>query len=69
MDFFFFFFFLVGGHHKIGRHLGVISMHFVTFLRPRYRIGDNLVVVVWGGGWYIFKYCFGVLEIPDIYFG
>ena len=33
-----------GGHHKIGLHLGVISMHLGSFLRPRYRMGVFLGV-------------------------
>ena len=28
------------GHHKIELYLGIFSMHFRVFLRPRYRMGD-----------------------------
>ena len=36
-----------------------ISMHFMVFFKVNVQIGVFL------GGRYNFKYCFGVLEIPD----
>ena len=50
----------LGGRHKIGLYLGVISMHFRVFLFPEWGIFFVLLK---------FQKFFGVLEIPDIYFG
>ena len=52
-----------GGHHKIGLYLGVISMHVRVFSKGqgtewRYFFGSLK-----------FQLCFGVLEIPDIFWG
>ena len=53
-----------GVHHKIGLYLGVISMHFsFFFLRSRYRLGNIFFGLV------NFQIIFGVLEIPDIFWG
>ena len=51
------------GHHKIGLYLGVIPMHFRV-----YSYGQR---TEWGifFGLLKFRIFFGVLEIPDIYFG
>ena len=48
---------ILGGHHKLSLYLGVISMHFWSFLRSRYRMG-----VFWG--LLKFQIFLGVLEIP-----
>ena len=51
------------GHHKIGLYLGVIFMHFMVFSCGQ------------GKKWWIFfglvkfQIFFGVLEIPDIFWG
>ena len=51
------------GHHKSGLYLRVISMHFWVFsLGQCTEMGIFL-------GWLKFRIFFGVLEIPDIYFG
>ena len=47
----------LGGHHKISLYLGVISMHFGSFLRSRYIMGVF-------GGLLKFHIFLGVLEIP-----
>ena len=49
-----------GVHHNFGLYLGVISMHFMVFLRSRYRLGNMFLVAK------IFQF-FGVLEIPGIF--
>ena len=51
------------GHHKIGLYLGVISMHFRVFSEGQ---GTEC--------WYFwgllkFQIFFGVLKIPDIFWG
>ena len=51
------------GHHKIGLYLGVISMHFRVFFK----------VKVQNGGYFFgslkLQIFFGVLEVPDIFWG
>ena len=55
---------IFGGHHKIGLYLGVISMHSrVSSLGQ----GTEWGIIFWIAK--IFKYFFGVLEIPDIFWG
>ena len=55
---------IFGGHHKIGLYLGVISMHFrVSSLGQ----GTEWGIIFWIAK--ILKYFFGVLEIPDIFWG
>ena len=51
------------GLHKISLYLGVISMHFRTFLKGK--------VQNWRYFWGLLKFqiFFGVLEIPDIFGG
>ena len=38
----------LGGHHTIRRYLGVISMHFGSFLRSRYSM--EVFIFFFGGG-------------------
>ena len=54
---------IFGSHHKIGLYLGVISMHFSVFSSGH---GTE-----WGIFWGVAKLSniFGVLEIPDIFWG
>ena len=54
---------LFGGHHKIRLYLGVISMHFKVFSKGQ---GTE-----WGIFLGVIKFLifFGVLEIPDIFWG
>ena len=54
----------LGGHHKIGLYLGIISMHFVSFLKAKVQ---NSGYILWGCK--NFKYFFGELEIPDTFGG
>ena len=55
-----------GDLHKIGLYLAVISMHFMIFSGALF-----LKLKVQNGGYFWvaknFKYIFGVLEIPDIF--
>ena len=52
----------LGGHHKIGLYLGVISTHFRVFCEGQ--------VTEWGNFRSLkFQIFFGVLEIPDIFWG
>ena len=55
--------FFFGGHHKIGLYLGVISMHFRVFSEGQ---GTEMGVFFWVAE---NSNIFGVLEIPDIFFG
>ena len=58
------FFFGGGGSSQIGLYLGVISMHSrVSSLGQ----GTEWGIIFWIAK--IFKYFFGVLEIPDIFWG
>ena len=52
----------LGGHDKIGLYLGVISMYFKVFLK--------VIVQNWDLFWVAkISNIFGVLEIPDIFWG
>ena len=52
-----------GGHHKIGLHFGVIPCILGVFLKVIVQIGDTFL------GLLKFQIFFGVLEIPDIFWG
>ena len=51
------------GHHKNGLCLGVISMHLRVFFKGQGTEWGNLF------GLLKFQIVFGVLEIPDIFWG
>ena len=51
------------GHYKIGLYLGVISMHFRSFLKAKVQNGGYVF------GLLKFQIFLGVLEIPDIWGG
>ena len=51
------------GHHKVGLYLGVISMHFRVFFKFKVQNGGIF------GGLLQFQIFFGVLEIPDSFWG
>ena len=51
------------GHHKIGLYLGVNSMHFLVFFKVKVQN------VGYFQGLLKFQIFFGVLEIPDIFWG
>ena len=51
------------GHHKIGLHLGVISMHFRTFLKAKIQTREYLF------GFIKFQLFFVVLKIPEFFLG
>ena len=56
---------IIWGHYKIGLYLGVISMHFMSFLKSKVQNG--------GGGYFFgslkLQIFFVVLEIPDFFGG
>ena len=53
---------IFGGSSRNWANLRVISMHFRVFLRSRYRIGIFF-------GLLKFQIFFGVLKIPDVFWG
>ena len=53
----------LGGNHKIGLYLGVISKHLWSFLAVKVKKGGCFLGLV------KFQIFFGVLEIPDIFWG